>query len=73
MERDSVVIRSVVPYINRPARYGNGQVACKGHINRRLASRRLEGRDIPDVLNMESVAEEEILKFRAMWILIWSI
>ena len=67
------MVRAIVCGDNLPVRNGHGKIAGEGHINMGLAERGLKCGDITHILDMESMAEEEILKFRAPWILVRSI
>ena len=67
------MVRPIVGGIHPPARDSHREVPGKCDIDMGLAQGGLEGRNIAHILNMEIVAEEEFLKFRATGNLVQSI
>ena len=73
LEEHGVMVRPIIDSIHPPARDSHREVPGEHDIDMGLAQGGLEGRNIAHIFNMETVAEEELLKFRAAGILVRSI
>ena len=73
LEEHGVMVGPIIGGIHPPARDCHREVPGKRNVNVGLTEGGLEGRNITHILNMEIVAKEELLKFRATWILIRAI